>query len=222
MWFTLHLPNLDAQCFCASPIVKLMSRWTPSRCDYVHPCKATVGPVIASVKRRFSKTMRLRHSFPFVDVHVDEYNDSDVWLVRTCSQWKCRRGPLPGARTWLPWSRVQLRGPTHFSGEPCARKGSISETDCQKQRFVQGVFRAWDRSCFRHHLFKLRNWAPFCILSGAPRYALHCEIPHELPVYYGISYIPLGIDFYAFWSVFIQREGTKVSISNLVLFSGSQ
>ena len=86
--------------------------------------------LIAGVRRRFGEAMRLSRSFPFVDVHVDGIDDSEVRLVRTCSLWKYLRGPLPSALTCSPRLRVQLRGLAHFHGETCARKGSIGETDC--------------------------------------------------------------------------------------------
>ena len=136
--------------------------------------------------------MRISHSFTFVDVHCDETDDSEVRLVRTCSRWKCLRGPLPAARTCSPRSRVRLRGPAHFGGETCARKGSMD----RKQMLHTSLCTKAVQSCYRCRLFKLRNDAPFYTLSGAPNCAFHYEVPYEIPyrilVYCRIFFIQVG------------------------------
>ena len=94
---------------------------------------------IAGVNHRFGEAMRHCRSFHFVDVRVDETDDSEVWLVQTCPWWKCLRALLPAAQMCSPRSWVRLGGSAHSGGETCACRRSMIETDVK----TKVVYKEW-------------------------------------------------------------------------------
>ena len=134
--------------------------------------------MIASVTRRLGETMRISHSFAFVDIHCDETDDSEVRLVRTCSRWKCLRGPLPAARTCSPRSRVRLRGPAHFGGETCAHKGSMD----RKQILHTSLCTKAVQSCYRCRFSKVRNGAHLYTPRGVYPSGIYSEYSGIFPI----------------------------------------
>ena len=148
-------------------------------------------------------------------------DDSEVRLVRTCSRWKCLRGPLPAARTCSPRSRVRLRGSAHFGGETCARKDQRSKTDvttnvvykeCSELLLLPLVLTEKWRSLI-YPLWNSKLWiSPWSSLWNS----------FTIPVYSRIFFIQLGTIFHTVWYVSSQTESTKGPMLNIAPFSDSQ